>query len=193
MSLPIVQNYHKHTDDTNPIIMDSSMTYDMLAKRTVERGGKILSSVAHGWQGRYHICWEVAQKYGLKFIFGTEAYWVKDRKKKDNTNAHLIILAKNENGMEEINEILSIANEDGYYYRARIDLDLIFNKLNPSDVFITSSCIAGWKYNDVEDIWIKMYQHFGDNFMLEIQNHNTLEQKIINQKILKLHKNMGLK
>ena len=193
MSLPIVQNYHKHTDDTNPIIMDSSMTYDMLAKRTIERGGKILSSVAHGWQGRYHICWEVAQKYGLKFIFGTEAYWVKDRKKRDNTNAHLIILAKNENGMEEINEILSIANEDGYYYRARIDLDLIFNKLNPSDVFITSSCIAGWKYNDVEDIWIKMYQHFGDNFMLEIQNHNTLEQKIINQKILKLHKKYGIK
>ena len=99
MSLPIVQNYHKHTDDTNPIIMDSSMTYDMLAKRTIECGGKILSSVAHGWQGRYHICWETAQKYGLKFIFGTECYWVKNRHEKDNTNAHIILLAKNENGM----------------------------------------------------------------------------------------------
>lgn len=193
MSLPIVQNYHKHTDDTNPIIMDSSMTYDMLAKRTIECGGKILSSVAHGWQGRYHICWETAQKYGLKFIFGTECYWVKNRHEKDNTNAHLIILAKNENGMEDINEILSIANEDGFYYRARVDLDLIFNKLTPSDAFITSSCIAGWKYDDIEDIWLKMYYHFGDNFMLEIQNHNTLEQKTINQKIVKLHKKYGIK
>lgn len=193
MNLPIVQNYHKHTDDTNPMIMDSSMTYDMLAKRTIECGGNILSSVSHSWQGRYHICWEIAKKYGLKFIFGTEAYWVKDRFEKDNTNAHIIILAKNENGMEDINEILSIANEEGFYYRPRIDLDLIFNKLTKSDVFITSSCIAGHKYKDIDDIWIKMYEHFGDNFMLEIQNHNTLEQKELNKKILHLHKKYGIK
>lgn len=193
MNVPIVQNFHKHTDDTNPIIMDSPMTYEMLAQRTKECGGSILSSVAHGWQGRYHICWEVAQEYGLKFVFGTECYWVKNRLEKDNTNSHLIILAKNEDGMEDINEILSIANEDGFYYKARVDLDLIFNKLNPNNVFITTSCIAGAKYDDIEDIWLKMYKHFGDNFMLEIQNHNTVEQKILNQKILKLHKKYGIK
>lgn len=193
MKLPIVQNYHKHTDDTNPIIMDSSMTYEMLAKRTIECGGNILSSVAHGYQGRYHICWEVAKKYGLKFIFGTEAYWVKNRFEKDNTNAHIIILAKNQNGMEDINEVLSIANEEGFYYRPRVDLDLIFNKLTKSDVFITSACIASHKYEDVDDIWVKMYEHFGDNFMLEIQNHNTPEQKEINRKILNLHKKYGIK
>ncbi len=193
MNLPIVQNYHKHTDDTNPIIMDSAMTYEMLAKHTIKNGGKILSSVAHGWQGRYHYCWEIAKKYDLKFIFGTEAYWVKDRLEKDNTNSHIVLLAKNKNGMQDINEILSIANEDGYYYKARIDLDLIFNKLNPNDVFITSSCIAGWKYENIEEIWLKMYKHFGDNFMLEIQNHNTSEQIEINKKILKLHKEYKIK
>lgn len=61
MKLPSIQNFHKHTDDTNPIIKDSPITYEMLAKKTIENGGKILSSVSHGWQGRYHICYEVAK------------------------------------------------------------------------------------------------------------------------------------
>ena len=187
-----IQNYHKHTDDTNPIIMDSAMTYEMLAKKTIENGGKILSSVAHGWQGRYHYAWEIAQQYGLKFIYGTEAYWVKNRKEEDKTNAHIIILAKTKKGMQDINEILSIANEDGYYYKPRIDLELIF-KLNKEDIFITSACIGGAKYDDIEDIWVKMYEHFEDSFMLEIQNHNTQPQIELNKKILDLHKKYGIK
>lgn len=193
MKLPSIQNFHKHTDDTNPIIKDSPITYEMLAKKTIENGGKILSSVSHGWQGRYHICYEVAKKYDLKFIFGTEAYWVKNRLEKDKTNSHLILLAKNRNGFECINEILSMANIDGYLYRPRIDLDLIFNKLPKKDVFITSSCLAGWKYDDIEEIWLKFYNHFQDNFMLEIQMHNTEEQKDINQRILNMHKKYGIK
>lgn len=193
MNLPLVQNYHKHTDDTNPIISDSAMTYEMLAQKTIKNNGKILSSVAHGWQGRYHICYEVAKKYGLKFIFGTEAYFVKDRFQKDSTNAHIILLAKNKNGMKSINEVLSIANETGYFYKARIDFDLIFNVLSKDDVFITSACVGGWKYEDSEEIWVKFYNHFKDNFMLEVQLHNTDYQKEINQKILNLNKRYGIK
>lgn len=193
MNLPLVQNYHKHTDDTNPIIKDSAMTYDMLAKKTIENKGKILCSVAHQWQGRYHICYEVAKKYGLKFIFGTEAYFVKDRFEKDATNAHIILLAKNKNGMRAINEVLSIANENGYFYKARIDFDLIFNILPKEDVFITSACVGGWKYEDSDDIWLRFYNHFKDNFMLEVQLHNTEYQKEINRRILNLHKEYGIK
>lgn len=189
---PKVQNYHKHTDDTNVIITDSAMTYESLAKRTKELGGSILSSVSHGWQGRYHVCWEIAKKYDLKFIFGTEAYWVKDRKTEDKTNNHIVILAKNKSGMKQINKILSIANEDGFYHRARIDIELI-KSLNPNDVFITTACLAGAKYDNIEDIWLDFHKQFGDNFMLEIQGHRATEQIEHNKKILNIHKKYNIK
>ena len=110
-----MQNYHKHTCCSNIYTPDSPATYEQYAKRAVELGQNILCSLEHGWQGKYHECREIAIKYGLKFIFGTEAYWVKDRHEKDRTNCHIVLLAKNENGRQWINEVLSTANEDGYY------------------------------------------------------------------------------
>ena len=101
-----MQNYHRHSSYSNIFTPDSSVTNEQYAKRAVELGHKIISSVEHGWQGYYFECFELAKKYNLKFVFGTEAYWVKDRKEKDKNNCHIIILAKNENGRQAINEIL---------------------------------------------------------------------------------------
>ena len=74
-----MQNYHKHTSYSNIMIADSAAVYEDYAKRAVELGHKIISSVEHGWQGYYYECFELAQKYNLKFVFGAEAYYVKDR------------------------------------------------------------------------------------------------------------------
>jgi DNA polymerase III alpha subunit len=183
------------------------------AKRAVQLGHKVLSSVEHGFQGYYYETYELAQKCNLyddnnekcknckkknlqkqmecydhlKFIFGAEAYWVKDRHEKDRTNSHIILLAKNEIGRRSINRILSDANEDGYYYRPRVDIELLLS-LPPNDVFITTACVAFWHYEDIEDIIVKLHKHFGENFMLEIQNHNTEKQKTLNKRIIDLSK-----
>lgn len=216
-----MQNYHKHTCYSNIYNADSTATYEDYIHRCKELGHKVISSVEHGWQSNYYVPFTLVkenndkykqlydehkidkQEYKknlLKFIFGTEAYWVKDREiiqkhqyrtskgkietkeSKDRTNCHIVILAKNENGREAINDILAEANISGYYFRPRIDLSLIFS-LPKDDVFITSACIAGWKYDDAEDIYLKMHNYFQDNFMLEIQNHNTDAQKMLNQRI----------
>lgn len=184
-----IQNYHKHTCCSNIYTPDSPATYEQYAKRAVELNQKILCSLEHGWQGKYHECREIAIKYGLKFVFGTEAYWVKDRHEKDRTNCHIVLLAKNENGREWINEVLSTANEDGYYYRPRLDEELLFS-LPPDDVFVTSACVAFWHYEPeyVEQLVCKLHDHFKDNFMLEIQAHNTDKQKQLNARILELSK-----
>lgn len=97
----------------------------------------------------------------------------------------MILAAKNSEGRRDINFALSIANEDGYYYKPRIDLDLLF-KIPKENVIITSACIAGWNYEDAEDIWIKIHKHFGKNFFLEVQYHNTEKQKLLNKKILRI-------
>lgn len=180
-----MQNFHRHTSYSNIYVADSSVVNEDYAKRAIELGHKIISSVEHGWQGYYYETFELAKKYGLKFVFGAEAYWVKNRFENDNTNCHIIILAKNEKGRRAINNVLSEANITGYYFRPRLDIDLLLT-LPPNDVFISTACIAFWKYEDVKDIFIKLKQHFKDNIMLEIQYHNTQSQINLNKNILKL-------
>ncbi len=210
ISNTIYQNYHKHTYDSNVFTPDSATSIEDYAKRCVELGHTVLTSMEHGFQGRYYDVYDVAKNFcinymkypecqkcncydnkcpyyknGLKFIFGTEAYWVKNRREKDRTNGHICIFAKNEQGRRQINSILSEANISGYYYKPRLDLELIMS-LNPDDVFVTSACVAFWHYDDIEDIVLKFKNHFQDSFMLEVQYHNTDKQRQLNQKILSL-------
>lgn len=181
-----MENYHRHTHRSNIMTSDSIVKYEDYAKRAVELGQKTLCSVEHGWQGYYYECWEIAKEHKLKFIFGTEAYWVKDRFEKDRKNCHIVILAKNEEGRREINRVLSEANESGYYYRPRLDLELI-KQLTPKNVMVTTACVGFWLYDDIEDIVLDLYNHFNDSFYLEIQYHNTEKQIELNEKILKIH------
>lgn len=209
-----MQNLHRHTSYSNVCIADSAATNEQYAKRAVELGHKVISSVEHGWQGYYYQCYELAQKYNLKFVFGAEAYWVKDRQKeyeeidpstgeplknkdgtikahKDNSNCHILLLAKTEIGRRAINKILSEANETGYYFRPRVDLELLLS-LPPDDVVVTTACVAYWKYNDIEDITLQLWKHFGKNFYLEIQAHDTDRQREVSRRILSLSKKYGI-
>lgn len=186
-----MQNYHRHTSYSNIFIADSAAVNEDYAKRAVELGHKVISSVEHGWQGYYYEAFELAQKYNLKFVFGAEAYWVKNRTDKDRNNCHIILLAKNENGRRAINRILSDANETGYYFRPRVDIELLLS-LPANDVFITSACVAFWHYEDIEDIIEKLHNHFGNNFMLEIQNHDTEKQIELNKRILSVSNRFGI-
>ena len=209
-----MQNLHRHTSYSNVCIADSAATNEQYAKRAVELGHKVISSVEHGWQGYYYQCYELAQKYNLKFVFGAEAYWVKDRQKeyeeidpstgkplknkdgtikahKDNSNCHILLLAKTEIGRRAINKILSEANETGYYFRPRVDLELLLS-LPPDDVVVTTACVAYWKYEDIEDITLQLWKHFGKNFYLEIQAHDTDQQREISRRILSLSQKYGI-
>lgn len=186
-----MQNYHRHTSYSNIYVADSAAVNEDYAKRAVELGHKVISSVEHGWQGYYFETYELAKKYDLKFIFGAEAYWVKNRFEKDRTNGHIIMLAKNENGRRAINSILSTANEDGYYFRPRVDVELLLS-LPADDVMITTACIAFWHYDDIEDILVQLHNHFKKNLFLEIQYHDTESQVKLNQRILALSEKYGI-
>lgn len=135
------ENYHIHSCDSNIFVADSAVTKTDYAKRVKELGQQILSSCEHGYQGRYYNTYDVAKEYGLKFVFGCEAYWVKDRLSKDRSNCHICIFAKNEKGRKAINNALSEANISGFYYRPRLDLKLILD-LPADDVFVTSACFT---------------------------------------------------
>lgn len=162
------------------------MTNEDFAKRAKELGHGIISTMEHGWQGRYIEGYELAAKYGLKFVFGTEAYWVKDRTEADRSNCHICIFARNESGRQAINDILAEANITGYYYQPRLDIELI-KSLPENDVIITTACLAYWKYEDIDKITLDLYEKFKGNFYLEVQYHNTDKQRKINRHVLELH------
>ena len=195
MEEPIWVNYHKHTSLSNVYTKDSPVVHkdywDELKKRY---GNKecIYTTVEHGWAGNYFKTYDDLEKYNkknntnIRFVFGTEAYWVKDRHEEDKSNCHIILLARNDKGRKAINKIISIANKDGYYYRPRIDIELL-DMLPSEDVMVTTACIAFWnKYDDI-DLIIKYLSTKFKYFYLEVQSHNTESQKELNKYILNLH------
>ena len=180
-----LENYHCHKDFSNTSTPDCAESIENYAKRVHEFNAKCLFSGEHGSQGNQFQVYKVAESEKLKYIHSSEVYWVKNRLEKDRANCHMIVAAKNSEGRGDINFALSIANEDGYYYKPRIDLELLFN-IPKDNVIVTSACVAGWNYEDAEDIWIKIHNYFGDNFFLEVQYHNTEKQKKLNEKILRI-------
>lgn len=120
-------------------------------------------------------------------VYGAELYMVKDRTEKDNSNYHVILIAKNQDGFYELNSIMSESNRSGFYYKPRIDIELL-KQLNPNNFFITSACVAGFlrSSDDMKELFEAVYNHFGKNFFLEVQNHPFDIQIQHNKNMLRL-------
>lgn len=188
------ENYHKHTHYSNIKTLDCVVKPEDYCKRAVELGHKNYFTTEHGYQGNIYEANTLCKKYGLNLIAGAEVYYVPDRHEKDNKNYHMIIICLNNDGYKELNKLLSISNTDGYYYKNRIDDELLFN-LTPNNFIITTACVGG-RLRDKEglDDWIvKMKDYFKDNFYLETQYHNDALQIELNKFILELSSKYNIK
>lgn len=183
-------NYHKHDHKGNPIALDVVSKFEDYCKRAVELGHDAVFTTNHGMQGDIFEATTLAHQYNLKLIVGAELYYVPNRKEKDRSNRHIILIALNHEGIRELNNIISEANESGFYYKPRIDEELLFS-LTPENFVITTACVAGL-WSD-ENLIIKLKQHFGFNFFLEVQNHNMDIQKEVNRTVLELSKKHNIK
>lgn len=186
------ENLHKHTHKSNISTPDSVINAEDIAKRAVELGHKTLSTVEHGYAGDVFEYYDVAEKYGLKMVFGVEFYYVRNRFEKDRTNAHLLIMARTNNGKRELTKMITEANKTGYYHKPRIDEEMLFN-LDPKDVIVTSTCIAS-PYNLYKDeCFIQdCHEHFGDSFFLEIHDNTHYKQVEYNKLLLNMHIKYGI-
>jgi DNA polymerase III alpha subunit len=191
--MPNYINYHSHSQFSNAMTPDVTITNRDRAARAKELDMPVASFTEHGWVGRFIEGIELSKEFNIKPLLGTEAYFVKDRLEKDATNVHLIILAKNETGRKAINKALSEANISGFYYRPRLDMSLVLS-LPQDDVWVTTACIGGiWKYSDYEDILKTLHDHFQDNFFLEVQYHHVSSQMELNKRILELSNKYKIK
>lgn len=182
-------NYHKHTHYSNLRTLDCVVKPEDYMKRAVELRHDSYFTTEHGWGGNIYEAQTLCKKYGLKCIFGVEAYYVDDMNEKTNRTAyHIVLVAMNENGRKAINSIISMANTQGYYYKPRIDLKSLLS-LPSNDVVVTTACVAGRPFktpNWENEFLFPLVEHFKSNFLLEVQNHTELIQKEYNKDLLKV-------
>lgn len=115
-------NYHKHSCYSNIRTPDSAEKIIDYINRAKELGSNIYSTVEHGFQGNIFDVISLCEENNMNYIYGAEMYYVPSYEensegKKDKSNNHIIVIAKNNEGFKQINKALSIANTDGYYYK----------------------------------------------------------------------------
>ena len=182
-------NFHRHCHYSNIISPDCAIKPIDYINRAIELNQTAISCVQHGTTAGYFEYYELCKKHNLKFIYGSEVYISLNENKEDKTNAHMIILSKNQKGFKILNSLLSRANTENYYYKARISLEWLLSlpKEDSDNIVITTACVGGiWKYDNYEEIIIKLNNKFKNNFYLEVQYHNTQSQKNINCTIIEL-------
>lgn len=187
-------NYHRHSHYSNLRSLDCISKPEDYMKRAVELGHKEYVTTEHGFQGNIYEAYTLCQKYGLKCVYGVEAYYVDDMNDKNSrANYHIILIALTEKARKEINKIMSIANTDGFYYKPRIDLKCLLS-LTPTDTIVTTACVASRMFKDSweKKFLIPVYNHFKDNFYLEVQNHNESIQIEHNKKLLQVKDKYGI-
>ena len=233
------QNYHKHTSYSHiyPKFKDSVVTVEDYLNAMLPLAQKgypqIYSTLEHGYQGVWTHCLNTIEHFNdehkndtenyepIRFVYGIEGYFVENHTDKDDTNNHIVLLAKNINGMKALNKANAktfISNEtiesgnaklffnyngtEPYFYkRNRYDLELLLS-LPPEDVMITTACVGFWGYSiadnrlidatKTDEIILKLHNHFKDNFFLEVQANKSQLQKEINLHILELSKKYGI-
>ena len=187
-------NYHRHTMYSNLRTLDCVSKPIDYINRAKELGHTTYFTTEHGYQGNIFEAYTLCQENDLKCIFGVEAYYVDDiNDKSSRTMYHIMLVAMTENARREINRVMSVANTEGYYYKPRIDLNLLLS-LPANEVVVTTACIAGRMFKeDWEEKFLKpVYSHFGNNFYLEVQSHIDPDQAEYNKKILEVHRQYGI-
>ena len=188
-------NYHKHTHYSNIRTLDCVSKPEDYIKRAVELGHTTYFTTEHGYQGNIYEAYTLCQQYGLKCIYGVEAYYVDDMyDKSSRANYHIMLVAMTEKARKEINRIMSLANQEGFYYKPRIDLKCLLS-LTPTDTIVTTACVAGrmfkgddWK----ENFLVPISNHFKNNFYLEVQDHVEPTQANYNKMLLEISRRYNI-
>jgi len=193
-------------------LQDGACTVDSLIGAAKKFNMKSVALTDHGVLYGIIEFYKKAIKADIKPILGMEAYVVNvgDRfeRKSSQSNgtgknrknySHLILLAKNEIGYKNLTKLSTLGHTEGFYYRPRIDLDLI--KKYREGLVCTSACAGGvvsthlvhGEFDKAKEVARTYKEIFGDDFYLEIQNHNMDVEKPILENMPKIAKELGIK
>ena len=178
--------YHLHTEQS---LLDSRTNYKEYVDRAKELGQTAIAFTEHAnvfnWIEKKMYC----DANGIKYIHGVECYLTADLEPKVRDNYHTILLAKNYEGVKEINRLCYIASQpDHFYYRPRLSFDEFLGISN--NVVKISACLASplnaWRQSNDNELNRKIKSIATHYDYLEIQAHNFEEQIEFNKTLINM-------
>src|SRR5574344_631086 len=187
-----VVHLHNHTHYS---LLDAACTPEQLIKAAEADGQTAIALTDHGVM---YGCYEMYKKctaHGIKPILGFEAYVAMGSRLEKNLDKlartqkrnyyHLILLAKDLTGYHNLMKLCTLGHTEGFYYRPRIDREII--EKYKDGLIVSSACLAGVVSKHLiagemsAAIEQAKYYHdlFGDDFYLELQNHGLKDDPIV--------------
>jgi DNA polymerase-3 subunit alpha len=186
--------------------MDGVATPQEYVSRAVELGMPGIAITDHGTLSGHREMYRAAKDAGIKPILGIEGYMTTDmadkRAKADRTDPldqnyhHIVLLAKSQQGLENLNKINEIAWTDGFFSKPRFDFATL--EKYKEGLIVTSACLSGWiaKAVELDELatakkhiqWFK--DTFKDDYYIEVMPHNPEK---VNKGLIDLAKSMGVK
>lgn len=193
---------HVHTQYS---LLDGACRIQNLLKKAAEHNMPALGMTDHGNIFGAIDFYQAAKKHKVKPIIGCEAYIATSGSRTEKTPrqkgsvAHLVLFAQNEIGYKNLIKLVSAGYLEGFYYYPRMDKDILSR--HSAGLIGTSACLKGevaWhlsegNYNAALKAADDLRNIFGkDNFYLEIMDHGLVEQKKINEGVLKISKDLNI-
>lgn len=192
---------HNHTAFS---LLDGACRLDEMIAKAKEQNMPALAITDHGVMYGVIDFYKACKKAGIKPIIGCEVYVAPnsrfDKKPNiDDSPFHLVLLAKNNKGYQNLIKLVTIASLEGFYYKPRVDKEILAQY--SEGLIALSACLAGEistllmanKYEEAKESAQRYQEIFGaDNFYLELQNHGLHEQAKVNAKLAQIGEETGI-
>lgn len=198
--MPEFVHLHIHSEFS---LLDGANRIKELPVRAKELGMKAMAITDHGVMYGAIDFYKACKKEEIKPIIGCEVYVApRSRHDKepniDNRYNHLILLAKDQQGYKNLSKLVSIGFTEGYYYKPRIDLEVL--EQYHEGLICLSACLAGavnqallnGQTEKAEEIVLWHKRVFGEDYYIEIQNNGIKEQVLANQKLVQLARKLDI-
>ena len=191
---------HVHTEYS---LLDGSIRIKDLVKRTKELGMDSIAITDHGAMFGVIQLYKEAKKNGIKPILGSEVYIAinkyTEKEQKDKNQYHLVLLAENNEGYQNLMKIVSEGYVNGFYYKPRVDHDILRKYHN--GIICLSACLGGEvqqhilnnNYDKAKEVALIYRDIFGrENFYLELQDHGMNEQTNVNKTLVDMSNELDI-
>ena len=193
---------HTHTEYS---LLDGSNKIKEYVARVKELGMTAAAITDHGVMYGVIDFYKEAKKQGINPVLGCEIYvapgsrFDREPSHGDDRYYHLVLLAENNQGYQNLMKIVSIGFVDGYYYKPRVDRETL--EKYHEGIIALSACLAGevpkylsrGMYEEAKEIALWHESCFGKgNYFLELQDHGLAEQSMVNQQLVRLSRETGI-
>lgn len=194
---------HVHTEYS---LLDGSCKIKEIAVRAKELGMEHLAITDHGNMYGVIDFYRAAKDAGINPVIGCEVYvapgsrFDRELSKGEGRYNHLVLLAENNKGYANLMKIVSRGFTEGFYYKPRVDYEVLVKY--HEGIIALSACLAGavpsailhGNYESAKEEALKLEKIFGKgNFFLELQDHGIPQQGTVNQALLRLSQDTGIK